>query len=1174
MRCYTPLISTQESVAISLLDQGERTVQNFSSKFQFLDDMEIWSFHPSKGPTAGFYITISGYNLDKADTYCIRSNDGLLDLQIRSSSVIRVWLSSQPSGYLQLAVYLWGRLKWARQINIAIMPSPRINNCFVRYQKCKRQIVVIGSNLEHFDDIQVVIHHDDRTFDCIVHNDSISICDLGLFSRSGNMSIEFKTSPLFHDQNFIRHNILFPLEPQVIGINPTVIGLGQSFAVTIFGKNFPQTRDMNCLLRSSTSAIRYLSSSSIICECPAVFGVSTLSLQIVLEGCKVESHHWIHFTSALFISRVYPTRSLASSQSTLTICGKNFMKSMNLTCEFPDSKIPAIFTSSKQISCPMEHLYIGLNSFQLSWNNHVVYTDQILIISAPRITKLHPSRGPLEGGNLVTIHGNAFLMYQDFKIYFDMNLCPILLKTHEIAVCRAPRYTTKSIVEVFMSVGKHFLVAHKRYSYQAHGLTYRLEQSIGPASGGSIVFYQLRSTPVVKFCQFGSKVIETRVASRNAVSCKTPEFQVGLVNGYLLGEDKAIISEFKYFFHPMPSIRSCMPSVAFVNSGSPIVLYLDNLMESKHVFCCFNNASTHGSIFETSKVRCIAPPNQQTGLVNISISYSQDCIHDSVYSSVAFKYLSTFVIQSAFQAWEDGNNQVIVQGLNFVSFDETHCKVGMAKFSARCLSSTKIVCVVSESLQGNYTISLFLNDIAAPQDIQIQINRFPLIYHAIKSDEVVTLVGAGFSIETSCLFNAKTISPTSWKSSTKICCQASKQSTFDSVQVVQNGRGSNLYMLTEHSIACPRLISMSPTVASVKGGTVVRVVGVGFLEPTYCRFGQIMVKALNNISASSFLYCKTPSNTLGNVDFNVGNLRQLARCSSGKQVLFLEQPRIFEAYVLHDIDSKFHGIKLTGRNFPLESPICTINDIFGVVRSISNSQIACLLPKNLIIDCKRICVQSDGFPRECLNFTTGVKLGLASFQISPSQGPLQGGQTVTIIGQNIGDCDVYFESIEALGITSVSNSELLCTTPAFVRETVVKVSVVRNGQLGEKSSHGMALFSYYQPLILISAKTQAASDGTIIINGKHFRQPLSCTFIWNSATECRVTSRKASLQSSTAVTCNLPHLHFRHGSIRLISADKGKRNKAHITKYFGKLRRVVLEDYKQYCRAAAPLCSC
>lgn len=131
--------------------------------------------------------------------------------------------------------------------------------------------------------------------------------------------------------------------------------------------------------------------------------------------------------------------------------------------------------------------------------------------------------------------------------------------------------------------------------------------------------------------------------------------------------------------------------------------------------------------------------------------------------------------------------------------------------------------------------------------------------------------------------------------------------------------------------------------------------------------------------------------------------------------------------------------------------------------------------------------------------------------VIPSEGPINGGTTVTIYGSNFTDdiSDVYFDGTNTFDYTWVSSAEIIVTTPdGSAAGTPINVDFDTNAG----TVYGVGKFTYLAPSILSVEPNQGSTNGGSLVtingtdipddvNGVSFGNDDAPSFTWVSPTE-------------------------------------------------------------------------
>lgn len=299
----------------------------------------------------------------------------------------------------------------------------------------------------------------------------------------------------------------------------------------------------------------------------------------------------------------------------------------------------------------------------------------------PVIDYIYPRYGPKDGGTFVEVYGKNFLNFdQNLRCAFGSREVKAFYVSSEYMIC----YSSKSDVtgkEMPFSVSLNNQQNTKQnvdFVYYEFPQVFRLEPAKGPDTGGTKVFIRGQNFDPTKdiamsnhndtFCKFGNLSLSlANVISSTEMECESPP-------NYELTETMVEISlnnrewtrdEIPFNYYHPPFIFGLEPKVGSVDGGTVVSITGSNFDDTGYVACKFGAIFVKGEYVNENQLRCIAPPVENPGYVNLYVG-----IRPNEFSSgmnTRFLYYDTPKIHSIEPMCgpESGLTQITIVGENF-----------------------------------------------------------------------------------------------------------------------------------------------------------------------------------------------------------------------------------------------------------------------------------------------------------------------------------------------------------------------------------------------------------------------------------------------------------------------------------------------------------------------------
>jgi len=302
----------------------------------------------------------------------------------------------------------------------------------------------------------------------------------------------------------------------------------------------------------------------------------------------------------------------------------------------------------------------------------------------------------------------------------------------------------------------------------------------------------------------------------------------------------------------------------------------------------------------------------------------------------------------------------------------------------------------------------------------------------------VTLTGSGLSGATAVRFGSVLASSFTVVSSTQITAVA-PPGAAGAVQVTVTGPGgtSNGVTYTYTGAPAPVLSGVSPGQGPVSGGNTVTLTGSGFTGATGVFFGAVPAVSFT-VGSATQITAVAPPGAAGPVQITVTGP---TGTSNGVTYFYVGIPTLGAIIPAQGPVSGGTAVTLTGTNLLGVTAVT-----FGGVNAtsftvVSSTQITAVAPPGAA-GAVQVTVTTPGGTSNGVTYVYAPVPVLTS--VSPTQGPLEGGTTVTLFGSGLTTTNaVHFGSTPA-AFTVVSDGWVTATAPAG-SAGAVNVTVTTNG---------------------------------------------------------------------------------------------------------------------------------
>jgi hypothetical protein len=612
------------------------------------------------------------------------------------------------------------------------------------------------------------------------------------------------------------------------------------------------------------------------------------------------------FSPLVRLSSLFPSAGSASGGTKVDIWGSSFLNTSSLFCRFGHQETPALYLSSTSIECQAPRANPGPVVVEVT-TNHFDFSSSgrtFLYLATLRLDTIVPSVGPSTGGTVVSLSGasvipssGAILCRLEKKIY-----------TASLASMNTLVFTTSetvagTIVPVEVSTnGVDFDSTFLDFMFAAPVAVTSVTPNVSTSDRLSVVVHghDFIRTQLLK-CSFGPGIESDAVfVSTTSVQCMQPsnlngEFCIAVsLNAFQFSSSCAYVR-----IVPAPSIFSVAPSFASPRGASVVFLNGSGFVSNSSSFCRFNSILTPSTVYSDASCSCVVPPGLM-GMVRLDFSVNGlDYANSEIFIAILEEAIVFSVSPSSGPM--DGGTFVTVTGINFVTSNAA-CRFGGAVVPAVEFTSTSYICKspasepstvdvdVSTGNQVYTQNSIKFNYLVVPSISSLHPSAVPTA-----SSSFVTVYGSSF-VPSQMICRIEGFLPfrvSFFVSSTTLIFETPMMPPgVYSLVVSYNGAdfSSAIPILVLDSVDA---VGCHPSIASVRGGTAVSIVGNNFSNSSrlMCVFGDVMVSS--SWMNSTVILCKIPENTLpGTVSISLyfpGGHRQ----STGLTFLFHGKSAVF-----------------------------------------------------------------------------------------------------------------------------------------------------------------------------------------------------------------------------------------------------------------------------------------
>ena len=945
-----------------------------------------------------------------------------------------------------------------------------------------------------------------------------------------------------------------------------------------FRNNLQPTSSISCYFGNIKVAAMVTTDSSLTCVSPVVRRVQSVDFFVtdLLNGkSNVLTYRYV---DTPVITGIVPGRGDAKGGNTVKISGVNFFFSDDIQCIFGSiSSQSARVTDEFSLECVVPSFYSVDNTtitepvavqVGIIIAGSAIQTAGILYTFMPSlvIESVQPTHGTIAGGTNVVVSGYNFPVAESLFCmfgHFSSVRAQFISQTEAICISDAQSNGTVEFKLVTSYSSADSIIGRIFYSFSSPPKVISISPTRGVVGAGlnvtifgSDFLEYSRLFNVQYFCQFSSiqSLIPAMVVSDSNLTCSLPlTTYIGAVTVSVFsdefGNEQLEGSATFNIIEPL-FIKSVFPNYGTVDGGERIVVDIADLNTPKlQLDCSFGPFVSPSIALSDGSIECVVPPSGKSGTVPFSLFVGGFIV--SANKDIVFTYIPAAKILNVFptSGLSAGGTVVTVSGSNYSNSMEINCKFGDSILSeALFVNESSLQCVSPSHAQGKVNFSLVIDgtEIYTPLSFTFQFTSAILLVSIFPNGGPVsggTTVTVGSDLplhglgNIECLFGNTTV-PAALSASNLLQCVSPGASSADLVPfaIVRNGDKS-VGDFHFRYFGEPKLVSISPEVGDVIGGTLITVHGVHFpldAENVTCKFGMDEHSVLGQIVSPTVASCYSPAVMESMTVPLILIVDGYELNEDGVEFSFTSTP------ILTDIQPKwgFTGIpfnfSVVGTNFyPAESVTCVFRDSSSIVGALPGVFIS----ENLIVCASLsylegmlfISVQLDGVSASsAANVTIYIIPIPAILSIEPSIGITSHRANVSLIGEGFFlkgfvssafiECKIGNSYSTAI---VTSDSSISCVAESSdVGVVDVYITINRTFQ-----AVGSALFRFNDQMLLTSIEPSSGvgnGGSTVTIYGEGF------IAVENIVCRFGEYSTPAIVVSTQVIECLTPQIGF-HG---------------------------------------------
>ncbi len=743
------------------------------------------------------------------------------------------------------------------------------------------------------------------------------------------------------------------------------------------------------------------------------------------QGTTLSSSY--SYNPAPSITSISPTAGALSGGTSVTVTGNGFLTGATVTIGGSTCTSPSV--SSSTITCTLPTHSAGPATV------HVVNLDTqsgdlvngYSYNSAPTLSGVLPTAGPVTGGTAITLTGTGFL--SGATVSFTGSACTsVNVVSSTQLTCSTPALSagTRSI-SIVNPDGQSDLGLS--FTHNAAPTLSSITPTGGAFAGGTTL--TLNGSGFISGATImvgATPCTSVNFINSTQLTCTTPS-GTGVKSVAVSNPDSQTASlTSAYTYQNAPTLTLVSPTSGALAGGTTITLSGTDFLNGA-LISIGGSACLSPTFVNSTTLTCVTP-SHIAGLVNIQVINPDNQFGDLVggYTYNPAPTLTSIAPGSGPLA---GGTSVTLSGTGFIT-GATATINGFICGSPNVVSSISMTCLTPSNSAGSYSATVNNPDGQSASGGTFVYNSAPTLTSvsptagALAGGTTITLTGTGFVSGATVAVGGTSCGSVNFIGSTQISCVTPSSSSGAMTVTVTNPDTQNANLASAFTYQpAPTVSSVFPLTVASPGGTTVTITGTGFLTGATVVAGSTCT-SVNVVSPTQITCVNTPAGA-GSYPVVVTNTDGQTS-GSATLLAYAAQPVVGSLSVSGGSTSGGTTLTISGANFV--SPTVTIGGISCSIGTSNSSSITCTTGANtpgtyLVVVTNGTGVVSSGGQ----SFTYAAPPTLTS--ISPVGGPLAGGTTVTFTGTGfVTGATATFGGTACTVPTFLNSTTFTCTAPA------------------------------------------------------------------------------------------------------------------------------------------------
>ncbi|CAN0054030.1 unnamed protein product, partial [Heterosigma akashiwo] len=671
------------------------------------------------------------------------------------------------------------------------------------------------------------------------------------FNQVGNVTVEISNNG--KDFSSDKMTLAFVPPPTVSSVFPKYGPTSGGVQIQVVGTNFIDLGGtIFCMFNDSLVNATTLDPTTVSCFTPPhSSGESTVRVCSSDGICsKASEGSRYTYSTAVVVTSSTPLSGSAKGSTLVSVFGSGFSGDGPL-CRFGDVQVPANVVSNTELYCLAPIHSAGKVRLSVS-SNGIDFSESYSLFEFQDHIQLYsvsPGSIPLEGGTLVYLHGSGFENVKNLTCQFDGAVSPGYWLSPSQMACHTPPTKAGQVTVTASNIGgtadsNPLVIVSYEMPY-----VHSIHPSSGLASGNTAITAYGTNFGFNTKCVFGNTFVQALFVGHSEILCYTPGFtKPGSVSfGVSINGIDLHKTEIMYEFTAGLSFMDVQPHLLGTQGGEELIITVHERaldLTAQNLQCRFGQSIMPATLSEDNTIRCISPP-RPASVTTLSIWLNNQ---ELTLDATQLEYHRPAFISSLDPTASsgDGSQFVFLKGRNFVNTRDFACKFGN-KYSDEVVfySASKVSCKVPSQNLGQVLLSVSNNNLTFSSSKTFTYIPRPTVSHAdpmvafsLTATEVVVR-GSNFqpTAEFTCVFGSE-ISAATYLNGSAISCISPEIENGGPVALTVKANGELASGQLEFSFLGNAFVleNITPTQASLRGGSILSLQGKGMGMGSFCEF--------------------------------------------------------------------------------------------------------------------------------------------------------------------------------------------------------------------------------------------------------------------------------------------------------------------------------------------------